>query len=65
MLEHYQQAVASRLDAGSDLQEIDDELITPAVGLSDDERAALWLFAWSRRESGARAQHASGPLVVG
>jgi len=62
MPEHYQEAIASRLDAGHDLQEIEDQLIRPAVWLSDDERAALWLFAWSYRESGARAQHAPGPV---
>ena len=39
------------LEDGALLTEVQDELITPAVGLSDDERAALWLFAWSYRPS--------------
>ena len=34
------------IDDGATLPTIEDELIEPAT-LSEDERAALWLYAWS------------------
>jgi hypothetical protein len=34
------------IDDGQTLPTIEDELIEPAT-LSEDERAALWLYAWS------------------
>jgi len=43
--------IAARLDSGEDLRTVEAELIDPAAELSDDDRAGLWLFAWSYRES--------------
>jgi len=43
--------IAARLDRGDSLAAIDTELIRQARWLSDDERAGLWLFAWSYQES--------------
>jgi hypothetical protein len=40
--------VSSWLDAGATLEEIEVELLDPAP-LSDEQRAALWLYAWSRQ----------------
>jgi hypothetical protein len=40
------------LDRGARLAEVEDQLIDVAPGLSEDERAALWLFAWSYRPPG-------------
>jgi hypothetical protein len=45
--------IALRLDDGEGLAEVDHELIERASRLSEDERAALWLFAWSYRPSGS------------
>jgi alkylhydroperoxidase family enzyme len=50
MLDMYRREIARRLDAGDDLDEVEAEIIDVCRELSDDERAALWLFAWSYRE---------------
>ena len=42
-----QDRVARLVDAGRPLTEIEHDLIDPAPGLDEDERAALWLFAWA------------------
>jgi hypothetical protein len=39
--------VAACLERGMSLSDVDAELIEAAPALSEDERAALWLFAWS------------------
>lgn len=41
--------VAARLDGGARPADIQDEFVDTAEGLSEDEQAALWLFAWSYR----------------
>jgi hypothetical protein len=46
--------VVVRLDRGADLSEVQRELIEAAPGLSEDERAGLWLFAWSYQAVGRR-----------
>ncbi len=38
--------IALRIRTGADLDEVDRELIEPAT-LGEDEKAALWLFAWA------------------
>jgi hypothetical protein len=50
-LEHVQDEIALRLDRGESLADVEAELIDAAVAMSDDERAALWLFAWSYQAS--------------
>jgi hypothetical protein len=32
---------------GEPLEQVEDELINAAPGLNDDQRAGLWLYAWS------------------
>jgi hypothetical protein len=32
---------------GQPLAQVEDELINAAPGLNDDQRAGLWLYAWS------------------
>lgn len=49
--------IAARLHCGEGLAAVERELIEPAHGLSEDERSALWLFAWccppiARRDAG-------------
>jgi hypothetical protein len=52
-------AIARAVEQGADLHELQDEVIGAAPGLTEDERAGLWLFAWSYaarlRETGPRA----------
>jgi hypothetical protein len=49
--------IALRLERGESLRDVEKELIEPATGVNDDERAGLWLFAWSY------AQHARHSLA--
>jgi len=56
-------AIALRLDVGWSLGQVERALIEPAARLSEDERAALWLFAWSYPPSGTRAP-GRGPAEV-
>lgn len=51
MIDPYRQEIALRLDQGYDLADVERYLIEPAVWLSEDDRDALWLFAWSYRET--------------
>jgi len=51
VLDPYREEIACRLDEGFALPDIERYLIEPAVELSDDERAALWLYAWAYGES--------------
>ncbi len=44
---------ALRLEAGAESADVQHELIESAAGLSEDERAGLWLFAWAHRPGGA------------
>jgi len=61
-LEHLQDEIALRLDRGETLPDVEAELVDSAVALGDDERAALWLFAWSYRASD---RHDAGQVPVG
>jgi hypothetical protein len=55
VVEQVREAIARQMQAGATLDEVDELVIGPAPGLSEDERAALWLYAWSspRRGRGA------------
>ena len=39
--------VARRVLAGDGLDSINDEVIAPRADLSEDQRAAAWLYGWS------------------
>jgi hypothetical protein len=41
--------VAERLERGERLPRLERDLIEPAHGLDEEQRAATWLFAWSYR----------------
>ena len=41
------ETITERMDQGSSLDDVDAELIDSQDQLDDDEKAALWLFAWS------------------
>ena len=51
-LEQLQDEIARRLGRGENLSEVQAELVESAIAVSEDERAALWLFAWSYEASG-------------
>jgi hypothetical protein len=51
LLDCLRDEVALRLEGGARLADVQDELIDSAQGLSEDERAALWLFAWAYRST--------------
>jgi GAF domain-containing protein len=61
-LEQLQNEIALRLDRDQKLADVEAELVDSAVALSDDERAALWLFAWSYRAS---ERHDTGHVLAG
>ena len=42
--------VARRVLAGDDLDSISDEVIESRADLSEDRRAAAWLYGWSLQE---------------
>lgn len=57
--------VAHRLERGARVADVEDELIEAAPGLSEDERAALWLFAWAYRPGGRRAARQGMGRITG
>ncbi len=52
-LEYVRDEVALRLNRGARLADVQREVIDVAPGVSEDERAALWLYAWSYSRDGA------------
>jgi hypothetical protein len=60
MVSYVRDEVALWLEHGAALAEVESELIEAAPGLSEDDRAALWLFAWSYRP---RRRHATSNLT--
>lgn len=47
--------VVRRLDRGAAVADVQRELVEPALGVSEDERDALWLLAWAYRPPPSRA----------
>ncbi len=56
-VERLRDEIASRLEWGESVSEVEAELIASAEGVDEDERAALWLFAWSYHHSCRRSTH--------
>jgi hypothetical protein len=48
-IDRVRQEVEARLEFGASLDAVEHEVIDAAPALSEDERAGLWLFAWSFR----------------
>ena len=61
-LRRLQHQIVDRMLAGGSLEEIEDELIDPAEELNDDERSALWLYAWSFQNT-SRQRYKANQLV--
>jgi hypothetical protein len=51
LLDCLRDEAAVRLDGGARVADVQGGLIERVQGLSEDERAALWLFAWAYRPS--------------
>jgi hypothetical protein len=51
MLDPVWEELVARLERGATLAEVEEALVE-VPGLSEDERAALWLAAWSYRPGG-------------
>jgi hypothetical protein len=64
LLECLRDDVAVWLDRGAALAEVQGQLIESAPALSEDERAGLWLFAWSYAASGRRGAPRQPGLVA-
>ncbi len=63
MVTDCRELIAALVDSGCPLPEIEREVIDRDRGLDDDERAALWLFAWAYESTRGRvAAGLSGPL---
>ena len=58
-----QNEVVRRLDSGARLAEVDSEVVEAAPGLGEDERAALWLLAWSYRPDTRRPGRVSASVL--
>ncbi len=55
--------IAGLVDSGCPLPEIEREVIDRDRGLDDDERAALWLYAWAYESTRSRvAAGLTGPV---
>jgi hypothetical protein len=52
LLDCLRDEAALRLEGGARVADVQAELIDGARDLTEDERAALWLFAWAYRPSG-------------
>jgi hypothetical protein len=47
LIDHVRHELSVRLELGAGLAELQDQVIESAPGPSEDERAALWLYAWA------------------
>jgi hypothetical protein len=52
LIDHVRHELSFLLDRGASLAQLQDQVIESVPGLSEDERAALWLFAWAYRPDG-------------
>jgi hypothetical protein len=52
LIDHVRDELSFLLEHGASLAQLQDQVIERVPGLSEDERAALWLFAWAYRPRG-------------
>jgi hypothetical protein len=62
-LASYRDSVAERMEAGEPFGEVEDAIDRDA-NLTDDAKAALWLLAFSLRESGEQVRAARAHLAL-
>ncbi len=53
-----QDRIAAMMRDGAPLEQVENEVIDPCE-LSSDQKAALWLYAWSFMERGEQRDHAT------
>jgi hypothetical protein len=63
LYDRVQGEVVRRLDVGARLAEVDTDVVAAIPGLSEDERAALWLLAWSYRSGARHSERGRGSLA--
>ena len=57
-----QERVAAMMRCGAPLEQVESQVIDPC-DLSSDQKAALWLYAWSFMERGEQRDHATRYLL--
>ena len=57
-----QERIAAMMRRGAPLDEVESQVIDPCE-LSSDQKAALWLYAWSFMERGEQRDHATRYLL--
>jgi hypothetical protein len=57
-----QERIAAMMGCGAPLEEVESHVIE-ACDLSSDQKAALWLYAWSFMERGEQRDHATRYLL--
>jgi hypothetical protein len=58
-----QERIARMMRRGAPLEQVEDQVIDPCE-LSSDEKAALWLYAWSFMERGEQRDRAARYLSL-
>lgn len=64
MLDTIRTTIHQRLSRGAALEEVERELISESRALSEDERSALWLYAWSLASRSAAPSPRMGALEL-
>lgn len=59
-MDELREEMRRRLDGGAGVGKVYDEVVGRVRDLDEDERAALWLYAWSY---GAKQRHHVEPLT--
>jgi hypothetical protein len=62
-LDYYQDEIEGMMDAGESFGDVED-YINRTDPLAELERAALWLLAWSMRDTSAQRQDARATLLL-
>jgi hypothetical protein len=57
-----QERIAAMMRCGAPLEQVESQVIDPSE-LSSDQKAALWLYAWSFMERGEQRDHATRYLL--
>ena len=57
-----QERIAAMMRCGAPLEQVESQVIDPSE-LSSDQKAALWLYAWSFMERGEQRDHATRYLM--
>jgi hypothetical protein len=61
---HLREEILAAVRGGASLQDIEREIVDPAA-LAEDDRAALWLFAWGTAERRGAAPAGLPEIVAG